>query len=102
MTSSQVGEVGKKSPFWGGLGETNRNYTLGHTGSLLLLVYQHSQALYGARANVSLFGLFLARGIQVNTDQDTDSSSVSTDSLLDHFAVSLQEVWNTFYRPVAK
>lgn len=74
--------MGKRSLFWGRLGETNRSYTLGlYTGALLLPVYRHSWALYSARANVSLLGLFLSRGTQVNRGQGTDGSSVSTDSL---------------------
>lgn len=61
----------KKSLFWGRLGETDRNYTLGlYAGSLLLPVCQYLWALDGDRANVSLLGVFLLRGIQVSRDQD--------------------------------
>lgn len=55
MTSIQVGGMAKRELFWETLGETKRNDTLGlYTGTVILPVCQHSWALYGAGANLSL------------------------------------------------
>lgn len=47
--------MAKRELFWETLGETKRNDTLGlYTGTVMLPVCQHSWALYGAGANLSL------------------------------------------------
>lgn len=103
MPSSQVGEVGKKSLFWGGLGETNRNW------SLYRVIHYYYWCINTHRLYTVPGPMFLSLGCFYQGEyKSTESKTLTalqcpqTLWLLDHLTVSLQETWNTFCRPMAK